>query len=99
MPTPAWSRSITAIWQAATFGRPSGGKAARDRQHNQGGSYCRAPLATFRRHSEQDDSHNYYGIEGEGATVREAKAEAGKVLAAIDRDLDEGPIVVSFRGW
>jgi hypothetical protein len=41
----------------------------------------------------------YYGIEGEGATVKEAKANAGQSLIGIVRDLEEGPLVVSFRGW
>ena len=38
----------------------------------------------------------YYGMEGEGPTVREAKADAGKKLERLVRDVESGPQIYSF---
>jgi hypothetical protein len=38
----------------------------------------------------------YYGMDGEGATVREAKAAAGNKLEQLVKDVESGPQIYSF---
>jgi hypothetical protein len=38
----------------------------------------------------------YYGMDGEGPTVREAKANAGNKLERLVRDIESGPQIYSF---
>jgi hypothetical protein len=38
----------------------------------------------------------YYGMDGEGPTVREAKADAGKKLERLVRDVESGPQIYCF---